>query len=53
VVYPASSVVKLTDAGFPVTSGEAGAIEAAADGSSVGYNPALRADIAQAVGLER
>jgi hypothetical protein len=49
----ASSVVKLTEAGFPVTPGEAGAIEAAADGSAAGGSAAFRADIARAVGLER
>jgi hypothetical protein len=49
----ASSVVELAEADFPVTPGEAGAIDAAADASSAGYCAALRADIVQAVGLER
>jgi hypothetical protein len=39
-------------AGFPVTPGEAGVIEAAADGALAGHDPALRAGIARAVGLE-
>jgi hypothetical protein len=53
VVYPASSLVKLTEAGLPVTPGEAGAIDAAADASPAGYSAAFRAGIAKAVGLER
>jgi hypothetical protein len=53
VVYTASSIVKLTDTGFPVTPGEAGAIDAAADASSAGYSAAFRTGMAQAVGLER
>ena len=39
-------------AGFPVTPGEAGVIEAAADGALEGCDPALRTAIARAVGLE-
>jgi hypothetical protein len=53
VIYSASSVAKLIDAGFPVTPGEVGAIEAAADASSDGYNAALRTGITEAVALER
>jgi hypothetical protein len=53
VVYAASSIVKLTDTGVPVTAGEAGAIDAAADASSAGYCAAFRTGMAQAVGLER
>jgi hypothetical protein len=53
MVYPASSIAKLAEAGFPVTPGEAGAIEAAADAASEGYSAALRTSIAKAVGLER
>ena len=53
VVYTASSIVKLTDTGFPVTAGEAGAIDAAADASSAGYSAAFRTGMAQAVGLEQ
>jgi hypothetical protein len=53
VVYTASSVGKLAEAGFPVTPGEAGAIDAAADASSEGYSAAFRTGMAQAVGLER
>jgi hypothetical protein len=53
VVYPASSLVKLAEAVFPVTPGEAGAIEAAADAASEGSSAAFRTDIAKAVGLER
>jgi hypothetical protein len=53
VVYPASSVVKLAEVGFPITPGEAGAIDAAADASSEGYSAAFRTGIARAVGLER
>jgi hypothetical protein len=41
------------EAGFPVTPGEAGAIDAAADASSAGYSAAFRTGMAQAVGLER
>jgi hypothetical protein len=41
------------EAGFPVTPGEAGAIEAAADVSSEGYSAAFRTGMAKAVGLER
>jgi hypothetical protein len=51
--YPASSFVKLAEAGFPVTPGEAGAIEAAADASSEGYSAGFRTGMAQAVGLEQ
>ena len=50
-VVTVSAMVK--EAGFPVTPGEAGAIEAAADASSEGYSAALRTGIAKAVGLER
>jgi hypothetical protein len=50
-VHLVSAIVK--GAGFPITPGEAGAIEAAADASSEGYSAAFRAGIAQAVGLER
>jgi hypothetical protein len=53
VVSPAPSLVKLAEAGLPVTPGEAGAIDAAADASSEGYSATLRAGIAKAVGLER
>jgi hypothetical protein len=53
VVYPASPLVKLVEAGLPVTPGEAGAIDAAADASSEGYSAAFRTGIAQAVGFER
>jgi hypothetical protein len=42
----------LTEAGFPITPGEARAIEAAAEAAE-GYDAALRAAIAQAVGLGR
>jgi hypothetical protein len=52
VVYAASSTAELAEAGFPMTPGEAGAIEAAADAASGGHNPGLRAGIAKAVGLE-
>jgi hypothetical protein len=51
VVYPVSSPAKLTEAGFPITPGEAGVIEAAADAAPEGYDAGLRAGIAQAVGL--
>jgi hypothetical protein len=51
VVVTVSAIVK--EAGFPVTPGEAGAIEAAADASSEGYSAAFRTGIAKAVGLER
>jgi hypothetical protein len=50
-VYPVSVLVK--EAGLPVTAGEAGAIEAAADAAPEGNSAALRAGIAKAVGLER
>jgi hypothetical protein len=53
VVYPASSVVELAEAGFPVTPAEAAAIDAAADAASGGHSAALRAGIARAVGLAR
>jgi hypothetical protein len=52
-VDAATSVVKLAEVGLPVTPAEAGAIDAAADASPGGYSTALRAGIAQAVGLER
>jgi hypothetical protein len=51
VVYTVSSAAKLTEAGFPITPGEAGAIEAAADAAPGGYDATLRAGIAGAVGL--
>jgi hypothetical protein len=51
VVVTVSAMVK--EAGFPVTPGEAGAIDAAADASSEGYSAAFRTGMAQAVGLER
>jgi hypothetical protein len=51
VVVTVSAMVK--EAGFPVTPGEAGAIDAAADASSAGYSAAFRTGMAQAVGLER
>jgi hypothetical protein len=50
-IHPVSAIVQ--EAGFPMTPGEAGAIEAAADAAPGGYDPAVRAGIAQAVGLER
>jgi hypothetical protein len=50
VVYAVSAVVK--ESGFPVSPGEARAIEAAADAAWEGYSPGLRAGIARAVGLE-
>jgi hypothetical protein len=53
VVYPVSSPAQLAEAGFPVTAGELAAIEAAADATPGGYDVALRAGIAKAVGLER
>ena len=53
VVSLAPSFVKLAEVGFPVTPGETGAIDAAADASSEGYSAALRTGIAKAVGLER
>jgi hypothetical protein len=53
VVSPATATAQLADAGLPVTPGEAGAIEAAADAAPAGYSVALRAGMAQAVGLER
>jgi hypothetical protein len=52
-VVTVSAIVKLAEAGFPVTPGEAGAIEAAADAAPGGYSAALRTGIAKAVGLER
>jgi hypothetical protein len=51
VVYPVSSPAKLTEAGFPITPAEAGAIEAAVDAKLDSYDAGLRAGIAQAVGL--
>jgi hypothetical protein len=51
VAAPDAPVVSLTDAGCPVTPGEAGAIEAAADAASEGYSEALRTSLAEAVGL--
>jgi Protein of unknown function (DUF2934) len=51
VVVTVSAIVK--EAGFPITPGEAGAIDAAADASSEGYSAAFRTGIAKAVGLER
>jgi hypothetical protein len=51
VVVSVSAMAK--EAGFPVTPGEAGAIDAAADASSAGYSAAFRTGMAQAVGLER
>jgi hypothetical protein len=50
-VNSVSSLAKLAEAGFPVTPGEAGAIEAAAGATLGDYSPALRAGIAEAVGL--
>jgi Protein of unknown function (DUF2934) len=50
VVYPVSAIVK--ESGFPVTPGEARAIEAAADAAPEGHSAALRAGITKAVGLE-
>jgi hypothetical protein len=50
-VNSTSSLAKLAEAGCPVTAGEAGAIEAAADASPEGHNAAFRAGIAQVVGL--
>jgi hypothetical protein len=51
-VHPVSAIGK--GAGFPITPGEAGAIEAAADAASGGgYSAAFRTGIAKAVGLER
>jgi hypothetical protein len=50
VVYPVSALV--TESGFPVTPGEARAIEAAADAALEGHSPGLRAGLAKAVGLE-
>jgi hypothetical protein len=51
VVVTVSAMVK--EAGFPLTLGEAGAIDAAADAWSEGYSATLRTGIAKAVGLER
>jgi hypothetical protein len=51
-VVTVSAIVKLAEAGFPVTPGEARAIAAAADAASEGHSPGLRAGIAKAVGLE-
>jgi hypothetical protein len=53
VVHTASSLARLAEAGLPITKGEAGAIDAAADASPAGYNAALRTGLAQAVGLEQ
>jgi hypothetical protein len=50
-VVTVSAMVKEAD--FPLTPGEAGAIDAAADASSEGYSAAFRTSIAKAVGLER
>ena len=50
-VVTVSAMVK--EAGFPVTPGEVGAIEAAADALTEGYSAAFRTGMAQAVGLER
>jgi hypothetical protein len=50
-VLPLSALVKESD--FPITPGEAGAIEAAANAASEGYSVALRTGLAEAVGLER
>jgi hypothetical protein len=52
-VYPALAVDRLAAVGVPLTPAEAGAIEAAAEASSEGYNAAFRAAIVQAVGLEK
>jgi Protein of unknown function (DUF2934) len=49
-VHAVPAIVKAV--GFPVTEGEAGAIEAADDGSVDGHDPVLRTGIARAVGLE-
>jgi hypothetical protein len=49
-VHAVPAIVK--GGGFPVTEGEAGAIEAAAAGALEGHDPALRTGIARAVGLE-
>jgi hypothetical protein len=50
VVHPVSAIVK--ESGFPVSPGEARAIEAAADAAPEGHSPGLRAGLARAVGLE-
>jgi hypothetical protein len=50
-VHPVSAIVK--ESAFPITPGEAGAIEAASDAASEGYSAAFRTGIAKAVGLER
>jgi hypothetical protein len=50
---PGSAADKLAEGGFPLTPGEAVAIDAAADASSGGYSAAFRTGIARAVGLER
>jgi hypothetical protein len=52
-VYTDASTAKLAEVGFPITPGEAGAIDAAAEASPEGYSAALRTGIAKAVGLER
>jgi hypothetical protein len=52
VVCTAASIAELAGAGFPVTPGEAGAIEAAAEAAAGGYDAALRRGIARATGLE-
>jgi hypothetical protein len=52
VVTPDAAVATLTEAGFPVTPGEARAIEAAADATAEGYSEALRVGLAEAVGLQ-
>jgi hypothetical protein len=51
-VPPVSSTAKSGQVGFPITPGEAGAIEAAAEAASGGHDAALRTGIARAVGLE-
>jgi hypothetical protein len=48
-----ASLAKLAEAGLPVTPGEAGAFEAAADAAPGGYSADLRTDMARAVGLEQ
>jgi Protein of unknown function (DUF2934) len=50
VVHPVSAIVQ--ESGFPVSPGEARAIEAAADAAPEGHSPGLRAGLAKAVGLE-
>jgi hypothetical protein len=49
-VQPVWALVQ--EAGFPLTPGEARAIEAAAEAAWEGHSPGLREGIAQAVGLE-